>query len=339
MLEANQVKTSALSRGGRVFRFGDASRLRHYCVQPEQLTALNLINLWGMSENDLIVTPRPRSPLIEALFLFRKPHRRPAIICMSDGYIFRQNAYKSSNRRYGWLNRHVLADRLVVAQPAESIADICDDMDAVIDMVRYDVAETESTFADPILVLVAGNDPFFDLPRRNCVKAFSEGYRQLRATFGSQARIYLSSPNKALARSVMAVSPGLEKIGRIIDADISASHCIFVGSPSTVLHDQFLSGHPVYVLELYKDSGVERFCAPLSTLLKAQRGKQGIRVTHKFPLNLQRTTLLRQEDLLSWDIPRRKPMFKATHYIRELQFLVLINEFRMLLLGWGNSKQ
>lgn len=327
------------ARPSHIYRFGAVSRIRPYVDDPERLPTLDILNLWKLGPGDTVISPRPRSTVLEALFFLRSPERRPAIVSVADGYIFRLNARKKCNERYGWLNQHVIGDCMIVSQPLSSLDGICDDMDAVSSMIDYEIATTETVMERPNLVLVSGNDPFFDLAPDRCVAAFTEAYHQLRAHFGPEAPIFLSAPNRKLADPVLDACEGLQGIGRIVDAGLSPDDCIFVGSPSTVMHEQFLARRPTYLLPLYADSGLERTCTEFPVLLQSSLSGDSATLRHKVPQNLSSPAKLSLEDLTGLSRNKRSPMFSPGRFFRELQPLVLANELRLLLQGYQENRR
>ena len=331
---------TTLPREPQVFRFGALSRLRPYIDAPEKLPVLDVLNIWQLGPQDVIVSPRPRSTIMEALFFSRPISQRPAIVQVSDGYIFKLNAHKKCNQRYGWLNRYIIGDHLMIVQPLESIEEICEEPDLVTSMIEYEILENTLEITHPQIVIVAGNDPFFDFNPDECIAAFADAYRQLRAYFGDAADISLSATNRKLTGPLLEKCPDLREIGRISDAGLSQDRCIFVGSPSTVLHEQFLAGRPCFLLPVYAGSGIDRFCHDLSILLKSKISASGeVRVTYRTLQNLRRTSKCNRVDLLEFSGKKRAPAFRPRRLLRTLQPLVLANELRLLLLGYRERKE
>lgn len=322
-----------------VFRFGALVRLRPYLNDAETLTSLDILNIWKLGPDDIVVSPRPRSTLLEALFFLRSPGKRPALITVADGYIFRQNSHKKCNMRYGWLNKHVIGDHMIVSQPPASLNEICQDLDAITSMVDYEVSMTETIMQKPKLVLLSGNDPFFDLSKEQCVAAFIEAYQELRSHFGPSTPIYLSAPNRRLSNPVLRASPGLRGIGRIADAGLSPDTCIFVGSPSTVLHEQFLARRPTFLLPLYATSGLERVCTEFSVLLEASSSEAATRLRYKIPQDLRSPPKFSIEKLAAISRRKRSPMFSPRQFFCEFQPIVLANELHLLLRGYRENRQ
>ncbi len=327
---SDQTKTDR-GRAGRIYRFGDAGRLKPYLDGVDDLPALTLGNLPGLTSADMIVSCRPRSTLLEALFLLRGPEKRPALINMSDGFIFRQNAFKRGNLRYGWLNKHIFADQLVVRQPLASLDNVCEEIQSVTSLVEYDTTSTQTTIDTPVFVFLAGNDPYLDLPHDTCLNAFVSTMQAVRDHFEAGAEIVLSCPNAKLRTAIEAKVDGVQVIGRMIDADLNEDSCIFVGSPSTVLHDRFLQSRPCYILPPYQDSGFERFCAPSEAITQANPKGGAWSFSHLGPKDLTRRDKLTPNDLWALATPRRDTPIKALQFFKEFQPLVCGNELKILL--------
>lgn len=323
-------------QSGRVFVFGDVSRIRGYLYEADILPHLTIGDLWSLKPDDVIISPRPRSTLLEALFLLRTPEQRPKIILIADGVIFQLNSKKRGNRRYGWLFRHVLADILVIAQPQKSIEGFCEDLDAVESIVDLEISSRKLAGGASDIILLGGNDALFDKRRDEVAETFKRAYNDLRERLGADVSILLSIPNKSLAKAVSTACSGLQNIGRIIDADVDPDKCVFVGSPSTVMYDQFLAGRSVCLLPGYSDPWFESFCIDFNLLLEYLDAPDVDKVDVPALERIEDRRKIHLDELMAMVPAKRRPSYPRFAFLRYFQPHVFLNELRILM---QNSKR
>lgn len=317
----------------RVYSFGDIGRIRPYVLDVESLTVLNIRNLLRLRPEDVIISARPRSTLLEFLFLLLKPNKRPKIVMVADGLIFRENCRKKVNRRYGWLYRYVIGDVLLVNQSLGPLGGLIDDLSAVKSMMSYGVEQKKSMYDAPTFLLVSGNDPFFDFNELECINAFVDAFKEIRRHFGEKSKIILSSGNRVLSNAVLRRCDGVEEVGRIVDADIDLENCIFVGSPSSVMHEQFIKGRPTYIISYYSKCGLNYFCPSINALLASPIRDGLFDVEFNVPVGLFVQEKFKVSEFGQLISKRLNMGLKRSSFFREFQFLVLLNELRILISG------
>lgn len=294
------------------------------------MVPLRLHHLPWLRPEDVIVTPRPWSPLIEAL-LFWRPRRRPRIVQVADGIAFPLNAGKTVNRRYGGMQRTIFADTFVALQNAEDFRMISREPELVRSIIRIATETTQQNVDGGTAILVAGNDPFFDFAPDAVAEAFTDAATRL-CELGV-GRLLLSCPDQRLRDMLTARLPMLQTIGRIIDYDGDLSQTLLVGSPSTVLLDHMRRGGVSLLIEFYTDPVLAGYMSTHLALDTARRivgdkialSAYTITAENSSPLDL---------DMLLAELPRRptEPLPRGD-FIRFLNLRLLIREMHLLLGG------
>tara|TARA_B110001469_G_scaffold42085_1_gene41639 strand:- start:5501 stop:6469 length:969 start_codon:yes stop_codon:yes gene_type:complete len=313
-----------------IYYFGNKNRLSHYIADPHALLKLSWKNVFKLTSNDIIISPRPRSTLLEYLFLCSKPDKRPALLQLADGFVFFANSNKKQNRRYGGLYRNVIADVLIINQPICEVDDVVSEIDRIETMITYKINNSSKLIEDPCFVLVASNDPFLDRGVTSCIDEYVEAYRKIKLLFGDDVKVYLSSVNPKLTKPLLGLCKDLKNIGPLSGAELCLDNSVFVGSPGTVIHERFISGQPTYLLSGYAD-GVKsgKFSLFHELINREKIGSQPI-FKYKSPKYVVKRNKLTRSDILEVSIKKRRSAITFLSFFRELQLHVLIHELKML---------
>ena len=307
--------------------FGDARLVARHFAECPPLLPLRLWHLPWLGAEDVIVTPRPWSPLLEAM-LFWRSARRPRIIQVADGVVFPTNARKRRNQRYGALLCHVFADVFLALQNIEDFELISDEPGLVRSITRITTETKPRNVDGGTAILVAGNDPFFDFAPEDVAGAFADAATQLRGL--GITTLLLSCSDRRLRDMLGARLPDLQPIGRIIDYDGDLTETLLVGSPSTVLLDHMRRGGVSLVIDFYEDPVLTRYMSAHTALTEARRTAEGrialsarsLTAEHLAPLDL--TALLAE-------LPRRPAdTLPREGFLRALKLRLLVRELHLL---------
>lgn len=310
--------------------FGDPRLVaRHFSDDPA-LVPLRLWHLPRLGPEDVIVTPRPWSPMLEAMLFWRNA-RRPRIVQVADGIAFDINARKRKNQRYGGLQRHVFADVFLALQNIEDFDLICDEPGMIRSGTVIETAPSQMVVDGSTAVLVAGNDPFFDFDPGAVVAAFGATAYRLRGL--RIEKLLLSCPDQRLREALLATQPGIEPIGKLIDHPGDTNRMLLVGSPSTVLVDHMRRGGAALLIDLYEDPVLTRYLDLETALDTATRGEDGdITLTAQGILHSE-TQPMALETLLA-TLPRRTTETLPREKFGEaLRIRLLIRELHLALGG------
>lgn len=292
-----------------------------------RMVPLRLHHLPFLGAEDVIVTPRPWSPLIEAL-LFWRPRRRPRIVQVADGIAFPINAGKAVNRRYGGLQRTIFADTFVALQNAEDFELMSDEPGLVRSVTQMTTGVTEQTVNGETAILVAGNDPFFDFSVEDVVAAFVEAAAQLRGL--GIGTLLLSCSDHRLRDMLSAKLPDLQPIGRISAYDGDLSKTLLVGSPSTVLLDHMRRGGVSLLIDFYDDPVLARYMSMHRVLDEAHRTPDGRIALSARNLIAEAPSPLDLDALLA-HLPRRQTeSLPREGFLGALKLRLLVREIHLL---------
>ncbi len=310
--------------------FGDPRLVvRHFSDDPV-LVPLRLWHLPRLGPDDVIVTPRPWSPMLEAMLFWRNA-RRPRIVQVADGIAFYINARKRKNQRYGGLQRHVFADVFLALQNVDDFALISEEPGFIHSGTVIETAPMQMVVDGNTAVLAAGNDPFFDFDPEVVVAAFGATADRLRGL--GVDKLLLSCPERRLSEALLAKQPGIEPIGRLIDYPGDTNRMLLVGSPSTVLVDHMRQGGTALLIELYEDPILSRYLDLETALDTATQGEDGAIALTARGLLRSKTQPMALKALLA-TLPRRTTEALPREKFGEaLRIRLLIRELHLALGG------
>lgn len=324
-------------RSGRIVLFGDQKRMRGILAHADRTARMRLADLWRLGPRDTILTCRPRTPVVEWLFIALSPQRRPRIVQVADGIVFPTNTDKRSNKRYGGLYRALLADGIVIQQDIADLAGIGAEPTWGLSTLRRlpatgSLPRRSLPLTPRPVVIVSGNDPFFDLDPGDVTGAFAGLMQRLHAVGWHDIRF--SSPNATLTKGVRARLVVGDKapdvIGPISQAVLDPSACLFIGSPSTVMFEQMLAGHPCFLISSYHDPVFRRYLAVSDVLLSAiEEGHPALEIL--FPASAQDVEPLAPDEIVAYFATKRQSPFSVRDWLRYFHPLAFFNDLWLLV--------
>lgn len=162
---------------------------------------LRFHHLARISRDDVIVSPRPWSPLLE-IILRRNATSRPFIIQTADGIVFPLNCTKRKNMRFGGMQRFIFADVFLALQNADDFSLISDEPSLVEAKSSFVATEKVCHVSSTSAILVAGNDPYFDFPHQSVIHAFTRTIKRLQDL--GVKEILLSCPCENLSKELLS---------------------------------------------------------------------------------------------------------------------------------------
>ena len=311
------------------YLYGSEHLVRRVFPDAEMKT-LRLHHLLGLSTQDVIVTSRPWSPLLEGMLLL-SPNRRPRIVQVADGIVFPINANKPINQRYGGLQNRILADVFFAMQNQADFELISQEPELVRGAVETEAAMTDLQVQRKAAVLLAGNDPFFEFPHQEVIVAFLTAAERLRRL--GVEEVLLSCPEPSLLTALTNKLPWLRPIGKLKDHEGDLNHAIFVGSPSTVLLEHQKQGGVALLLALYNDPVLARYFSKDDVLDEVQYQQDGRMLIQALSVRSSRKTAPAFADLLS-DLPRRpRPDLTFSEYLKSIPPRLVVRELHLLIGG------
>jgi len=239
-----------------VFSHGSQALIEKCITGTEGMQPLRLHHLPRLSRDDVIISPRPWSHLLESLVLFRNSSR-PRIVQVADGVVFPLNANKAINARYGGLQKFIFSDCFIARQNVADFDFLSSEPRYVLSATEIDIAVQRQSFSVDAAILVAGNDPFFDFPKYEVVSDFIAAAERLRGL--GVKRVLLSSPNSQLEKQIRSAIPWVRSVGRIKDYSGDIGRTLLIGSPSTVLLEHQQRGGLSLLLVRYDDPVLRRY--------------------------------------------------------------------------------
>jgi len=313
----------------KIYYFGSERLVRKFFEESILMQPLRIWHLHKLSSHDIIVTPRPWSILLE-IMLFTGNHYRPLIVQVADGLCSPLNAGKTINRRYGSLQKYIMADIFIASQNRSDFSLLTQNIEYVIStdeidckLGRYDVDLSE-------VVLVSGNDPFFDFSIDRVVESFCNTVDRLRA-IGTR-KLLLSSPDKRLERRLLKKHPWIESIGKLKDYPRDLSNSLMLGSPSTVLFDHMRQGGLALLLNIYNDPVLLNYFVSDLILENAPVAQGMLSVTA--PKIISSNTKKFCLDELHSALKRRAPNeFPRREFVKAVRFRLFLRELYLLFGG------
>ncbi len=309
---------------------------------PEtEMVPLRMTHLPRLGPEDVIVTPRPWSPIFEAM-LKGRPARRPFIVQTADGVAFPLNARKGVNMRYGGMQRFIFADVFLALQNAGDFEAFSDEPGLVRSNTVIETAPARACVDGQTAILVSGNDPFFDFAPEAVTEAFVATAERLRAL--GVTELLLSCPDARLRAALTARLPELRVIGRIIDYDGDLTRTLLVGSPSTVLLDHACRGGTCLLIDHYADPVLNGYMSTDAVLKHTRRTPEGlafealaVQSCEQVPFNLDQllNTLKIERPATKGRRPPLPP--EARNLFRQLSARLVLRDTHLLLGGHGRA--
>lgn len=307
---------------GKSFYIGNPSRVKHYFETGEMPLAFRFRDLFAINSPDTLYNVRPWS-VIFVILSFKRTSDRPALVHLADGLLFPLNARKRTNSNPWPLFTKVFGDELWVRQSLGSLqAQIGIEECPVRTTCEFEVIKRSFSDLYSSVVFVAGNDPFLGLDRKLVLREFERAITFIKAS--GCDNVWLSCTNQWLTRSLIDFDSCIKSIGPLDTWKMRDRKHLFIGTPSTVLFNNFLSERPSVLLMKYDCETLDYLFSNMSVLYDREISveEKKIKVSHN--VKAKRFSSRTQ-------IQKRKIMVELNDLFFHLKPRIIFGELRSLL--------